>query len=472
MLNEIESYVYQTFIEQNIIYIGEEKLIAKDYIDSLKLTAPEKNFLMYIINKHKINVTEKIKKEDRSPYVRDDNYGEIQTYEMQKLDEPVMSQIEYSPTTDKIAEDYTELDNYLETRFIPNYVLMKKRKNDNGEIIYFPSIRLHHITALKLSEAEFEHVMNYLKEKNIRVGGKSAALESEFENYDYITTYKSSALPTSVPSNVTLEKIRLYKETGNKKIRDEIIVDNMRLVPYVAYRYAATSKIDENELESYGYEGLIIALEKFDLSYGCTFSTYAVAFIRGHILNGISEIYQGSKNQLYYDYVNAKIAVEKETGLTLVEDPSLIEDVIELLVNTGKIKGTKESIAYARKNITYFAIGNASLDDPEMEEEIMASGALTDATDYEAELMNYLSKESLEKVLNTLPPREEKIIRLSFGIDDGLPKTLNEIADIYGVSKERIRQMIARALRQLRRANRAKYIKEFAEDTETQKFSK
>lgn len=211
------------------------------------------------------------------------------------MDEPVMSKIEHTPTNEKAFEDYNELDEYLETRFIPTYVLLKQRKNANGEIEHFPSIRLQHIMALKLSEAELEHVMNYLKEKNIRVGGKGATLDKEFENYDYVITYKESALPLSVPSNVTLQKIRLYKQNGDQKLREEIITDNMRLVPYVAYRYAISTNINQHELESYGYEGLILALENFDINNGSTFSVYAVAYIRGHVLMAFKKLCKEKK---------------------------------------------------------------------------------------------------------------------------------------------------------------------------------
>ena len=127
-----------------------------------------------------------------------------------------MSTIEYSQTNDIVAEDYSELDKYLETRFIPSYVLLKQRKNDDGEKEFYPSIRLHHITALKLSEAEFEHVMNYLKEKNIRVGGKDSTVEGEFENYDYVTTYKESELPKTVAESVNIQNLAMYNQTKDK----------------------------------------------------------------------------------------------------------------------------------------------------------------------------------------------------------------------------------------------------------------
>ena len=166
MLEEVELYVYEKYIKKLVIEEDGKKRIPVEEFEQLKLSAHEKNFIMYILNKQKIKVKgDKITREDRSPFVRDNNYGDIQTNELQKMDEPVMSQIEYSPANEKVYEEYQELDEYLETRFIPTYVVLKQKKNTAGEIEYFPSIRLQHIMALKLSEAELEHVMNYLNEK-------------------------------------------------------------------------------------------------------------------------------------------------------------------------------------------------------------------------------------------------------------------------------------------------------------------
>ena len=462
MLEEVELYVYDKYIKGMVFEENGKKKISKEVLDKLKLSPHEKNFIMYIINKQKIKITEeKITRADRSPYVRDNNYGDIQANELQKRDEPVMSEVEYSEAGDKVFEDYKELDEYLETRFIPNYVLLKRRKNSDGELIRFPSIRLHHIMALKLSEAELEHVMNYLNERNIRIGGRGATLDKEFENYDYVTTYKESALPLSVPANVTFKKIELYKQNNDQRLREEIITDNMRLVPYVAYRYAMSTGINQHELESYGYEGLILALENFDVSYGCAFSTYAVAYIRGHVLTGIQEILQGKRDDFYYDYTNAKIAVEKECGVTLLEAPELIEDVIDLLVETGKIKGNDDAREYARMRITSLAIGNASLDDEEMVEELITSGHLVDTHDYAEEVLNTMSREPLEKMLDTLTVREAEVLRLRFGFYDGRTKTLDEVAEIFGVTRERIRQIENRAIRKLRHPSRSKWLRDF-----------
>lgn len=383
-----------------------------------------------------------------------------------------MEKIEYL-YDDNIYEDYTELDEYLETRFIPNYVLLKKRKNSNGEIEYFPSIRLYNIMALKLSEAELEHVMNYLKQKNIRVGGKDATFDNEFDNYDYISTYKKSALPLNLSRDETLQKIRLYKQNNDQKLREEIITYNMRLVPYVAYRYAISTGINQEELESYGYEGLILALEKFDINSGKNFDFFAIANIRYNILYGIEELLIGKRDNTYFELLKIKKEIEKKHGVTLEEEPKLIEEMINLLVEKGKIRSgywenNREDELYYRRMINSMIIGNLSLDDEEVVEDLLASEQLIDTHDYTEKILNSFAREPLEKMLDTLTDREAEILRLRFGFDDGIPKTLDKVAEILNLNRGRVQQIEHKAIRKLRAPDRAKNLIDFYIDGETE----
>lgn len=464
MLKELESYAFDKYIKKIIKEEEGQKSIPKEEIEKLNLTPQEENFIISIIKKEKIQITEKkITKEDRSPYVRDNNYGDIQAYNLQKLDAPVMSEIEYSPSNDIKFENYEELDRYLETRFIPSYVLFKENPKNKGEFEKYPIIRLHHITALKLSEAEYAHVMGYLEQNNIRVRGRGSTLDGEFNNYDYVTTYKERALPLRVPNDVTLQKIKEYKETKDKEIRDEIITDNMRLVPYVAYVYAISSGINQHELESYGYEGLIKAIEKFDLSKGYQFSTFAVSYIRGHVLQGITEILFGKIDNQYYDYVAAKKEVEKEQGLTLAEDPELIEDIIAKLKKAGK---SSDSLETTRRKITAISGNNVSLDDEDSIEELNDNDYLIDPTDYLQVAMNENDKKVFKEVFATLTPREKRVLSFRFGLDDGRPRSLEEASKFFNVTRERIRQIEAKGLIKLRRSSKSIKLKGLLSDTE------
>lgn len=466
MLEDLELLIYEKYIKGLVV---DGKIYEGD-LDKLDLSPQEKKFVLYIINKKKIIVTEeKIRHSDRSPYVRDNNYGDIQSNNLGKIDEPVMSKIEYSDAPEKVFENYEELDEYLEKRFIPTYVLMKRRKNIDGEIEYYPSIRLYHIMALKLSEDELEHVMEYLNQHNIRVGGKGATLDGEFENYDYVTTYKESKLPLNLPPEETLKKISLYKQNKSESLRAEIIEDNMRLVPYIAYRYTMVTGINQHELESYGYEGLILALDKFDLNYNCPFHVYAIAYIRALILRGIQEISVNKRSKFYSDYINAKLAIENENNTTIAEKPELIDDIIDLLVATDKIGSGEKYRQYAKSRIISMEFDNESLEDTL--EELYDSDYFVNPHDYEEEVLNSVSNEEVRKLLKILPPREGEIIRLRYGFYDGISKTVEEISEKYGIPVDIIKSLEAKALRKLRQPKYAKKLIDYL-NQETENFGR
>lgn len=454
MLEEIELFIYDKYIKKIIVEENGVKMISKVDLDGLGLTAEEQKFITNIINKQNIQVIEdRIKKSDRSSLVRDNNYGDIKSNGLEVMDEPTMSEVEYSLTNDKMYKNYDELDKYLETRFIPTYILLKKKKNQNGEIEYYPSVRLGHIMALKLSEAELKHVMEYLKAKSIKVAGSASTLDGEFENYDYVTTYKSGALPESIASDETLRKLALYKQTKDIKLRDEIITDNMRLVGYVVHKYASSTNINRHELESYGNEALIMAVENFDVDKGYHFSTFAIAYIRGYILNGIQKEILGKKGNIYYDFVKCKTGVERQNGVSIEEDPYLIDNILDLLVKSGKIKNDEKSKQAAKRKITALCLGNQSLDDEETVEELSSNGKLTDTQDYAEIALDNISKEALRDALKILTPRECEIIKLRYGFYDNEPKTLSEIGKIYDISTERVKQVETKALKRLRQSD-------------------
>ena len=366
MLEKVESYVYDKYIKKFVVVENGVRKISKEKLESLKLSQPEKSFIMYIIEKKRIKLTdEKITNTNRSPYV----------------------------------------------------------------------------------------------------------LGSEFDNYDCVSAHKKSTLPLSVPADVTLQKIKLYKQNNDQKLREEIITDNMRLVPYVAHKYAISTGINQCELESYGYEGLILALDSFNVTSGNTFSTYAVAYIKGYVLSGIQELLNGKKDDFYYNYINAKAAVESDSGLTLEEAPEIIEDVINMLVATGKIKNDNKAKEYAKRKIVSLAIGNASLDDEEQVEELLSSGELVDTYDYAAIALNNVNHGILLKYLKgILTPLQIEVIKLRFGFYDGIPKSSEEVAKMFGFSIERARNLEGKALERLHISNSFKCLK--YEDFETEKYGR
>lgn len=465
MLSETELQIFNKYLKKIVYEENGTKKIFKEKLDNLKIFHSEKKLILNIIKKMKIKIVDKIVKMDKSPFVRNNNYGVKQANDLQKFDKPVIADIEYSLAGEKIYEDYRSLDEYLETKFIPNYVLMKRRKNSKGEREFVLSISLSHIVNLMLSEAEFQHVMEYLKEKNIYVGGKDISISGEFENYDYVNTYKNFSLP-NVSSDETLKKIKLYQETKDLNLREEIIKDNMRLVSFIAYKYAIYTGIDLHELESYGYEGLIVALEKFDFNFKCIFATYAIACIRGYIVKGIPEIL-GCKNiEFYRNYLNAKKNIEYDLGGRISGNLELVDDIIDLLVSNHKIGSSKESVAYARRKILSLLIGDLSFD-----EEILTSEQLLDPHDYAAEALNLANREVFDKLLKILEPKEERVVRLRFGFDDGVPRNLSEIARMLGITRSYSWFLYNNAIQKLKKPWRISRLED-CDNIETEKYVK
>lgn len=471
MLENKEKYIFEKCIKKLIYEENGEKKISREKLDKLNLTEEERKFIMYVINKQQIKVVdEMITRKDRSSYIGDNNYGYIEANNLQEVDQQVKSKIEYSSSGERIFEDYKELDKYLENTFIPSYVIRKQRKNKDGEKENYLSVKLSMILKLKLSEAEFEHVMNYLKERNIQVSGKDAMLSGEFDNYDCVNLPRLDKLPPSIPSNITFQKIVKYKQTNDQKLREEIILNNRRLVRYVLYKFPISTKVNWEELESYGYEGLILALENYDINYGYAFSTYAISYIRGYIASGINEILLGKKDHFYTDVLTAKNAIEKNAGLTIWDDPNLIDEIVDLLVGSGKVTDNILSKDAAKRKIISLFIGNISLNEEEKMEQLTNAGYLVDSHDYAEEVMNLMFKEHLLKMLDVLSDREKDIIKLWSGFYNGEPKGLSEIAEIYSVSVTRIKQIKEKALRKLRNPYRLQSLKSYSLDFEEEKY--
>ena len=248
--------------------------------------------------------------------------------------------------------------------------------------------------------------------------------------------------------NTPKQKIAIYKQTNNQKLREEIILENMNLVRYVVYEFFNFSNIDEQELKSYGYEGLILALENYNVNYACSFTAYAISNIKGHIERGIDEVLSGKKSCFYIDALTAKNIVENDTGLTILENPNLIDDIIELLVASGRISGSKIYRETARRKIISLFIGDISLDD----EALINSSYILDENDFTDDVIDSIIKEDLiKKMLDVLSDREKNILKLLFGLYNDEAKTLAEIASIYNISRARVGLIKKRILTKLKR---------------------
>ena len=249
-------------------------------------------------------------------------------------------------------------------------------------------------------------------------------------------------------------------QRGSKQAAQDLCVKNRGLVvKYVeGYRKKYGHRLDEEDLEQVGYLGLIKAAQKFDLSQGTAFSTYAVFWIRQAISREIMDNGHAIRIPVHMiERINKVMTLDYK----LIEDNIALKDRIitissQLDISEDKVK---ECMIIKNNYLTY-----ASLDTPIGEDEETYLGDFLPAEDLpsvEDIVANNLLREELIRILKTLPEKEEQILKLRFGIDDNKICTLEEIGRMYNVTRERIRQIEMKALRRLKHPSKAKKLKDY-----------